>query len=84
MVTHTPRFDRSVPSPNGKGLLHRLDRLASPLFISCLPLLLLGIWEYRDLAVGDEAAYCNRAFPWLKGFSVDIAWSPLYTAFLGT
>jgi hypothetical protein len=43
-----------------------------------------GIWQYRDLGIGDESAYYNRAFLWLRDFSVDIAWSPLYTAFLGT
>jgi hypothetical protein len=40
--------------------------------------------QYRDLAVGDESGYYNRAFLWVRDFSVDIVWSPLYTAFLGT
>src|SRR5262245_47548336 len=64
---------------------HLLDRA----WFSYLLLLLLqvkilwGIWRYRDLAGGDEAAYYNRAFLWFKDLSVDLAWSPLYTAFLG-
>src|SRR5262245_7568559 len=40
--------------------------------------------QYRDLAVGDESGYYNRAFLWVRDFSVDIVWSPLYTSFLGT
>lgn len=43
-----------------------------------------GIWRYRDLALGDESGYYNRAFVWLNSLFVDIAWSPLYTSFLGT
>jgi len=43
-----------------------------------------GIWQYRDLAGGDESGYYSRAFLWFKDLTVDIAWSPLYTAFLGT
>src|SRR5262245_66109973 len=45
--------------------------------------LLWGI-QHRDLAIGDESGYYNRAFLWFKDLSVDIVWSPLYTAFLGT
>src|SRR5215475_6960030 len=67
----------------------RLDRLTAHALFAYSMLLLLqlrvlrGI-QYRDLAVGDESAYYNRAFLWVRDFSVDIVWSPLYTAFLGT
>ena len=70
--------------------LERLDRLARRPWISYLMLLLLqlkvlwGVWEYRDLARGDESGYYSRAFLWFKDLTVDIVWSPLYTAFLGT
>lgn len=43
-----------------------------------------GVWQYRDLAHGDESGYYSRAFLWFKDLAVDIAWSPLYTAFFGT
>lgn len=45
---------------------------------------LWGIWNYIDLAGGDEASYCRMASSWFRGWHVDILWSPLYTAFYGT
>jgi len=68
----------------------RLDLLASRPWFSYLTLLLLqlkvvwGIWQHRDLSIGDESGYYSRAFLWFKDLTVDIAWSPLYTSFLGT
>ena len=79
----------SVPYARS-GPLEALDRLARRPWFSYLALLLFqlkvvwGIWQYRDLAVGDESGYYNRAFLWFKDWSVDLVWSPLYTAFLGT
>ena len=70
--------------------LDRLGRLASRPWFSYLMLLLLqlkvmwGIWQYRDLASGDEAGYYNLAFLWFKNQPADIVWSPLYTLFLGS
>src|SRR5262250_1026343 len=66
-----------------------LDCLAGRAWVAYPMLLLLQLkilWgiQYRDLAIGDESGYYNRAFLWFKDFSVDIVWSPLYTAFLGT
>lgn len=85
------RGDASMPLSRVRSRrLERLDRLASRPWFSYLMLLLLqlkvmwGIWWYRDLAIGDESGYYNRGFLWLKDWSVDIVWSPLYTAFLGT
>ena len=42
------------------------------------------IWTYRDLTFGDTSSYFRKAYDWYENFSVDIAWSPLYTAFYGT
>jgi hypothetical protein len=66
-----------------------LDRLTAHAWFAYPMLLLLQLkvlWgiQYRDLAIGDESSYYNRAFLWVRDFSVDIVWSPLYTAFLGT
>jgi hypothetical protein len=74
----------------GLRVLDGVDRLASRAWFSYLMLLLLqlkvmwGVWQYRDLTVGDESGYYSRAFLWFKDLSVDIVWSPLYTSFLGT
>jgi hypothetical protein len=70
-------------------ILDGLDRLTARAWFAYSMLLLLQLkvlWgiQYRDLAVGDESGYYNRAFLWVRDFSVDIVWSPLYTAFLGT
>lgn len=42
-----------------------------------------GVWQYKDLTFGDTSEYFVRAYHWFQSFSVDIAWSPLYTAFYG-
>ncbi len=70
-------------------VIDALDRLAGRAWVAYPTLLLLQIkilWgiQYRDLAFGDESGYYNRAFLWFKDFTVDIVWSPLYTAFIGT
>jgi hypothetical protein len=70
--------------------LDGFDRLASRPWFSYAMLLLLqlkvvwGVWQYRDLSHGDESGYYSRAFLWFKDLSVDVVWSPLYTAFFGT
>jgi hypothetical protein len=66
-----------------------LDRLAGRAWFAYGTLLLLRgkiLWgiQYRDLTGGDESGYYSRAFLWFKDLMVDIVWSPLYTAFLGT
>jgi hypothetical protein len=43
-----------------------------------------GMWHHRDLTSGDTAGYFARAYLWAEHLSVDIIWSPLYTAFYGT
>ena len=76
-----------------KGMMESLKRFwkwtESPAF-SYLTLFLLqlkvmwGVWKYRDLTVGDTAAYFARAYDWFQNFRVDIVWSPVYTAFYGS
>jgi hypothetical protein len=43
-----------------------------------------GIWELTDLTPGDTCGYFLRSKDWYQHFQVNIAWSPLYTAFWGT
>ncbi len=43
-----------------------------------------GDWNYRDLSFGDTTSYFINAAKWYYDFSVDIMWSPLYTAFYGS
>lgn len=45
---------------------------------------LWGAWRTRDLAFGDTASYYQKALSWFHHGTVDIAWSPAYTAFLGS
>jgi hypothetical protein len=45
---------------------------------------LWGIFRFRDLTTGDTSAYFVSAFAWSEQLSVNIVWSPLYTAFYGT
>ncbi len=43
-----------------------------------------GVWKYHDLTPGDTSSYFESAYRWYKHLSVNIVWSPLYTAFYGT
>src|SRR5262249_44744760 len=43
-----------------------------------------GIWELTDLTPGDTCGYFARSKDWYQSFQVNIAWSPLYTAFWGS
>jgi hypothetical protein len=73
----------------GRGLAERLGRLpSSPWFAYPAVLLvqvraLWGIW-HDDLSPGDTAGYWQWADLWFDHEKVNIAWSPLYTAGLGT
>lgn len=66
------------------------QRWANRAWFSYLTIFLLqlkvvwGIWQYRDLTIGDTAGYFARGYLWFDNFLVDIIWSPLYTAFYGT
>jgi len=69
-----PIFDRLFANP-----------WASYLLIGALQAKVLwGIWTYRDLTSGDTSSYFSMAFWWSDNFKVNLLFSPLYTAFLGT
>ena len=40
-----------------------------------------GIWEYKDMAIGDTTSYLGIAKLWATQGVGSIAWSPLYTLF---
>lgn len=67
-----------------------LRKIVSRSWFSYLTLFLLqakvmwGIWEYKDITSGDTSSYFREAYQWFQNYMVDIAWSPLYTAFYGT
>jgi Ca2+/Na+ antiporter len=67
-----------------------LVQLASSFWFSYLMLFLLqakrvfSIWRYKDLTSGDTAGYFLASTDWYRHWNVNIVWSPLYTAFLGT
>jgi hypothetical protein len=46
--------------------------------------LVWGMWQYKDLTAGDTSSYFLYAYRWFDNLSVNILWSPLYTAFYGT
>jgi hypothetical protein len=43
-----------------------------------------GLWDYRDLPLGDTPYYFALGCEWFRHRQVDFAWSPLYTAFYGS
>lgn len=43
-----------------------------------------GMWQYKDLTLGDTSSYFTNAHQWFENFLVNIIWSPLYTAFYGS
>lgn len=45
---------------------------------------MLGIWQYRDLAPGDTSYYYMGVFSWLNETQVNIISAPLYTIFLAS
>lgn len=80
-------------APLNKGwawLVARLDSLAHNARFAYLTLILLqlkvmlGVWRYQDLTTGDTASYFRISLRWAQEGIVNIVWSPLYTAFLGT
>lgn len=74
----------------GEGFAERLGRLpSSPWFAYPAVFLvqaraLWGIWANDDLSPGDTAGYWQWADLWFDHQQVNIVWSPLYTAGLGT
>ncbi len=43
-----------------------------------------GIWSTRDVTTGDTSSYFTNAWLWYTNAEVNIAWSPLYTAYYGS
>lgn len=72
------------------GGLAGLSKLSHSRLFAFSTLLLLqlkvvwGMWLVRDLTSGDTANYFAEALRWHHLGRIDFAWSPLYTAFLGT
>src|SRR5215208_4410871 len=70
--------------------LHRLGCWINRPWFAYPALLLLqirvmwGDWSYRDLTSGDTSSYFVAAYRWYRDFTVDLVWSPLYTAFYGS
>jgi hypothetical protein len=63
--------------------------VANPVFAYGAVLLLelrvvWDVWRYRDTSFGDTADYFLYALEWSRHLTVDIVWSPLYTAYFGT
>lgn len=72
------------------SLGEELKRIANQSWFSYFALFLLqakvlwGIWEYKDITFGDTSSYFLNASQWFQNYTVNIAWSPLYTAFYGS
>ena len=83
--------DHAEPEPGGgtAGWVERIGRLpASPWFayLALLAVQVRGLWSVwdRDIAAGDTSSYFRSSDLWTDDLMVNFAWSPLYTAFLGT
>lgn len=80
----------SVPHEPVKVRLDWLSTLTSQGWFHYLTLFLLQLkvvwdmWRYRDLTAGDTANYYQSAYDWFEDKTVNILWSPLYTAFYGS
>ncbi len=74
----------------GQGFAERLGRLSSSPWFAYPAVFLVqaralwGIWAHDDLSPGDTAGYWQWADLWFDHEQVNIVWSPLYTAGLGT
>ncbi len=42
-----------------------------------------GMWWYKDMTMGDTEAYFIDAARWLRDGKTSLAWSPLYSTFIG-
>lgn len=66
------------------------QRLLSNPFFSYTAIVLLQLkvvwrmWDYKDLTSGDTAYYFRSAYTWFDHQSVNVLFSPIYTAFYGT
>jgi hypothetical protein len=87
-VRRSPGSART-PRASSSQSAERISRLpasawfAYPIVLGLQARALWGIWD-NDLTVGDTAGYWQHADLWFDHLQVNIAWSPVYTAFLGT
>ena len=58
--------------------------VAYPLLLALQLKVVWGVWAYRDVTLGDTTHYFARGWSWFTNWDVNIAWSPLYTAFYGS
>ncbi|NLT06943.1 MAG: hypothetical protein GXY03_11630 [Solirubrobacterales bacterium] len=71
------------------SVLERVGRLperawfAYPAALAVQARALWGVWD-DDLSTGDSAGYWQWADLWFDDLKVNVAWSPVYTALLGT
>jgi hypothetical protein len=77
-------------SDNSLSLAEHLKALAQNAWFAYSTIILLqikvmwGLWQYRDLTLGDTSSYYGQSLRWAESFQVDPVWSPLYTSLLGT
>ncbi|MGH8047971.1 MAG: hypothetical protein ACREKL_12065, partial [Chthoniobacterales bacterium] len=74
--TDTPAGDK----PCTRALLVTLYVLLAVLFLRTI----WGMWDVRDITSGDTSSYYITALEFSKKLVCNIAWSPLYTSFLGS
>jgi hypothetical protein len=56
---------------------------AYPVLLAVQARAMWGLWD-KDLTSGDTASYFSMATLWHDHLQVNLAWSPLYTAYYGT
>src|SRR6185369_10155878 len=72
-ATRPRALDRWVEDP----------RLAYAAILALQLKVVWGMWDRRDLTLGDTASYFTYAWSWYDHFGDFVCWSPLYTAFYG-
>ncbi len=88
MLTELPELAPPVLPP--ESFKARFLRIVNAPWFSYVSLLAMQavfawrFWWYRDITVGDTSSYFTEGYRWFSHFKVNIAWSPLYTAFYGT
>jgi hypothetical protein len=58
--------------------------VAFPLILVVQLKVVWRLWAYRDVTLGDTTHYFAKGWAWFTQFDVNVAWSPLYTAFYGS
>jgi len=70
---------RPAPAAFLRSLLFWQYVLLTVLFLRTI----WGMWDVRDITSGDTSSYYSTALEFFHDLTCDIAWSPLYTSFLG-